>query len=79
MKFNLQGQKRHYGFNHGENNQMVATTILCVRKDSKVVMIGDGQVTFGTTRLKGNARKVRRVYNDTILGKDYYDIEMQPS
>jgi ATP-dependent HslUV protease subunit HslV len=63
----LRGEKRHYGLNHGENNQMVATTILCVRKDNKVVMIGDGQVTFGTTRLKGNARKVRRVHNDKIL------------
>jgi ATP-dependent HslUV protease subunit HslV len=44
------------------------TTILCVRKGESVAMAGDGQVTFGeTVIMKGNARKVRRVFNDTVL------------
>lgn len=37
------------------------TTIITVRKDGKVVMAGDGQVSLGQTVMKGNARKVRRI------------------
>ena len=37
------------------------TTILCVRRDGRVAMAGDGQVTLGQTVVKGNARKVRRI------------------
>lgn len=44
-----------------------ATTILCVRKDGRVAIAGDGQVTHGQTVLKHNARKVRKMYNETIL------------
>lgn len=40
------------------------TTILCVRKNGKVCMAGDGQVSLGPTVVKGNARKVRKVGND---------------
>ena len=43
------------------------TTILCVRKNSSVVIAGDGQVTFGNTVLKSNARKVRRLGNGSII------------
>lgn len=44
------------------------TTIMVVRKNDKVVMIGDGQVTqHGSVVLKSNARKVRRIYNGKIL------------
>ncbi len=43
------------------------TTILCVRNKTKVAMAGDGQVTFGHTVLKHNARKVRKMYNDKVL------------
>ncbi len=43
------------------------TTILCVRRDGKVAIGGDGQVTFGNTVLKHNARKIRRMYNDKIV------------
>jgi ATP-dependent HslUV protease subunit HslV len=43
------------------------TTILCVRKDGKVAIGGDGQVTMGATVMKHNARKVRRLHNDTVL------------
>ncbi len=48
-------------------SKMHGTTILCVRKDGAVAMAGDGQVTMGQTVMKGNARKVRRMYSDRIL------------
>jgi ATP-dependent HslUV protease subunit HslV len=43
------------------------TTILAVRRNGAVAMGGDGQVTLGNTVMKGNARKVRRLYNDKVL------------
>jgi len=44
-----------------------ATTIITVRKDGRVAIGGDGQVTMGATVMKHNARKIRRLYNDTVL------------
>ena len=44
-----------------------ATTILAVRHHDHTVMAGDGQVTFGSTVLKQGAKKIRRLYNDSIL------------
>jgi ATP-dependent HslUV protease subunit HslV len=44
-----------------------ATTILCVHRDGRVALGGDGQVSLGDTVMKGNARKVRRLYKDTVL------------
>lgn len=44
-----------------------STTVLCVRKDGKIVMAGDGQVTLGEGIIKHNARKIRRLYQDKIL------------
>jgi ATP-dependent HslUV protease subunit HslV len=44
-----------------------STTILCVRRDSQVAMGCDGQVTVGTTIMKSNARKLRRLHHDQIL------------
>ena len=46
---------------------MYATTIVTVRKGGKVVIAGDGQVSLGNTVMKGNARKVRRLYKDKVL------------
>jgi ATP-dependent HslUV protease subunit HslV len=43
------------------------TTIVSVRRGNQVVMAGDGQVSLGNTVMKGNARKVRRLYHDKIL------------
>ena len=43
------------------------TTILCVRRDGAVVLGGDGQVSMGNTVMKGNARKVRRLYKEQVL------------
>ncbi len=47
--------------------QFRGTTILSVRRGNSVVVGGDGQVTMGNTVMKGNARKVRRLYNDQVL------------
>ncbi len=44
-----------------------STTVLLVRRDEKTALAGDGQVTLGETVIKGNARKLRRIYNDQIL------------
>ncbi|MFP4644991.1 MAG: ATP-dependent protease subunit HslV [Spirochaetales bacterium] len=44
-----------------------STTIVAVAKDGKVAMAGDGQVTLGETVMKGNARKVRTIYEGGIL------------
>jgi ATP-dependent HslUV protease subunit HslV len=44
-----------------------ATTVICVRRDDKVAMAGDGQVTVGNTIMKHGAAKVRRLYHDKIL------------
>lgn len=48
-------------------DQFRGTTIISVRRGNQVVIAGDGQVTFGNTVLKGNARKVRRLYNGKII------------
>ena len=44
-----------------------STTVIAVKKDGKVAMAGDGQVTMGNTVMKGNARKVRRIYDGKVL------------
>ncbi|MDC7248651.1 MAG: ATP-dependent protease subunit HslV, partial [Sphaerochaetaceae bacterium] len=48
-------------------DQYRGTTVLCVRRDNKVVIGGDGQVTLGNTVIKGNARKVRRLYDGNVI------------
>jgi len=44
-----------------------STTVLCVRREGKVVMAGDGQVTLGDNVIKHSARKIRRLYQEKIL------------
>ena len=44
-----------------------STTVLAVRRNGHVAMAGDGQVTLEHTIMKGNARKVRRLFNDRII------------
>ncbi len=44
-----------------------STTILCVKKDGKIAIGGDGQVTLGSTALKHTANKIRRIYNNTVI------------
>lgn len=48
--------------------RMHATTILMVRKDGRLVIGGDGQVSLGQTIVKGNARKVRRLAKGSVIG-----------
>ncbi|MGE5645466.1 MAG: ATP-dependent protease subunit HslV [Acidobacteriota bacterium] len=48
-------------------NRIRSTTVLCVRRNGKVVMAGDGQVTLGQEVLKASAKKIRRLYNDKLL------------
>jgi ATP-dependent HslUV protease, peptidase subunit HslV len=47
--------------------QIHGTTVLCVRKDNKVVLVADGQVTMGDHVMKHTARKTRRLYNDKVI------------
>jgi len=47
--------------------QYRGTTIVSVRRGDSVVIGGDGQVSLGNTIMKGNARKVRRLYNDKVI------------
>ncbi len=50
-----------------ELQQLHGTTVLSVRRGDAVVIGGDGQVTLGDTVMKGNARKVRRLYKDRVI------------
>ena len=50
-----------------KSRQMRSTTVLCVRRDGKVALAGDGQVTLGTTVMKTGASKIRRLFNGTVL------------
>src|SRR6478672_1136632 len=50
-----------------ENPIVRSTTVLLVRKENHVALAGDGQVTLGETIMKASAKKVRRLYNDSIL------------
>ena len=50
-----------------QQNTMRGTTVLSVRRQQHVVIGGDGQVTLGDTRMKGNARKVRRLHDGDVL------------
>ncbi|MDR3199999.1 MAG: ATP-dependent protease subunit HslV [Spirochaetales bacterium] len=47
--------------------QFHGTTILAVRRDGKTAMAGDGQVTLGSTVMKGSARKVRKIFDGKII------------
>ena len=47
--------------------QFEGTTIVAVRRGDAMVIAGDGQVSLGNTVLKGNARKVRRLYGDKVI------------
>lgn len=50
-----------------QSKKIRSTTVLLVRKDARVALAGDGQVSMGETIMKASARKVRRLYNDAIL------------
>src|SRR6202790_5258951 len=50
-----------------KSEPMHGTTVLCIRRDNKVVLAADGQVTLGEGVIKHTAKKTRRLYNDKIL------------
>ncbi|HBD68717.1 MAG TPA: HslU--HslV peptidase proteolytic subunit, partial [Treponema sp.] len=50
-----------------QGEKIRSTTVIAVRRNGKVAMAGDGQVTMGNTVMKGNARKVRRIYDGKVL------------
>jgi ATP-dependent HslUV protease subunit HslV len=53
---------------HKNPSQLYGTTILSVRKNGKVAIAGDGQVSFGQTVLKSNAKKIRKLGDGSIIG-----------
>jgi ATP-dependent HslUV protease, peptidase subunit HslV len=50
-----------------KSERMHGTTVLCVRRDNKVVLAADGQVTLGEGVIKHSAKKTRRLFNDKIV------------
>jgi len=50
-----------------EYEKIRSTTVIAVKKNGKMAMAGDGQVTMGNTVMKGNAKKVRRIYDGKVL------------
>jgi len=55
-------------FDHKDPSKIYGTTILAVRKNGKVAIAGDGQVSFGNTVLKSNAKKIRKLGDGSIIG-----------
>lgn len=59
--------RRLFSSSGSHNDAAHSTTVLCVRKDGDVVMVADGQVTFGGSILKPNVRKTRKI-GDKVIG-----------
>ena len=51
----------------GDERRIRSTTVICVRRGDSVVMAADGQVSLGSTIMKGSAKKIRRLYQDKVL------------
>lgn len=66
--FRPQCSKNFSMFDHKNPSQLYGTTILSVRKGSKVAIAGDGQVSLGSTVLKANAKKIRKLGDGSIIG-----------
>jgi ATP-dependent HslUV protease subunit HslV len=64
----MQTRDPHWGQPGPEAQSWHATTILTIRKDGRVVIAGDGQVSLGATIIKANARKVRRIGKGDVIG-----------
>jgi ATP-dependent HslUV protease subunit HslV len=67
MPYPLHSNDQSTANSSGNAMKIRSTTILAVRRDSQVVIAGDGQVTMGDTIMKSGARKVRRLYSDKVL------------
>ncbi len=59
---------QNFSFDSHDPKQFYGTTILSVRKGGKVTIAGDGQVSFGNTVLKSNAKKIRKLGDGSIIG-----------
>src|ERR1700756_1819420 len=66
-KFKAVSAEKEYFAPETKVRRIRSTTVLCVRRDNKVVMAGDGQVTLGESVIKHGAKKIRRLYQDKIL------------
>src|SRR5258707_8584706 len=51
-----------------DGRRVRSTTVICVRRGDSVVMAADGQVSVGATVMKGSAKKIRRLYQDKVMG-----------
>ena len=65
--FRLKFYHKHFMKSENNSNKIRSTTVLLVSRNNKIALAGDGQVTLGETVIKGNARKVRRIFNDEVL------------
>ncbi len=65
--FNLKFYHKLFMEFENKSSKIRSTTVLFVSRNGKIAMAGDGQVTLGETIIKGNARKVRRIFNDEVL------------
>ena len=54
--------------NEQRKNLWHGTTILAVKKDKEIVLIGDGQVTYGNMRMKNNGKKIKKLAGTAICG-----------
>jgi len=64
----MQTRDPNWGSSASEAQSWHATTILTIRKDGRVVIAGDGQVSLGATIIKANARKVRKIGKGDVIG-----------
>jgi len=62
----LKGKSGH-PLDLAQGRRIRSTTVICVRRGDRVVMAADGQVSLGSTIMKGSAKKIRRLYNDKVL------------
>jgi ATP-dependent HslUV protease subunit HslV len=65
--FRLKFYHKYFMKSENNSNKIRSTTVLLVSRNNKIALAGDGQVTLGETVIKGNARKVRRIFNDEVL------------
>ena len=67
MKSGALGSLAGHPLDLGDDRRIRSTTVICVRRGNQVVMAADGQVSLGSTIMKGSAKKIRRLYNDKVL------------
>lgn len=66
-KIDTKSAQISHPYDLGEGRRIRSTTVICVRRNGRVVMAADGQVTLGSAVMKHGARKIRRLYQDKVL------------